>query len=127
MASAPLSGDAHQQCLSCERLVPTASVVDQVCVATRHTTNAANLSAIRNSNLIRTCEEVGCNKLVVAKKDGGGRPRVKLPVQFGLSSTPTKPVATPPKGPESWALVPSSSTGTKSSGESFLCPARQLH
>ncbi|KAJ2928676.1 hypothetical protein H1R20_g8389, partial [Candolleomyces eurysporus] len=115
MASASWSKDAHQQCLTCQKLVPTSSVVDQVCVATRHTTNTANLSSIRNSNLIRTCEEVGCNKTVASKRDSRSGPRAKLPVPFNFSSTPTKPVATPPKGPESWTLIPSSSFSNSAS------------
>ncbi|RXW19927.1 hypothetical protein EST38_g5925 [Candolleomyces aberdarensis] len=112
MASASSSKDAHQQCLTCQKLVPTSSVVDQICVATRHTTNTANLSSIRNSKLIRTCEEVGCNKTVALKRDGA---RPKLPVPFTFSSAPMKPVATPPKGPESWTLVPSSSFSSNAS------------
>ncbi|KAJ2912559.1 hypothetical protein MD484_g7856, partial [Candolleomyces efflorescens] len=114
------SQDAHQQCLGCEKSVPTASVVDQVCVATRHTTNAANLLSIRNSKLIRTCDEAGCynlDKPVKLKQGGDGRAWAKLPAPFSFASTvtPTKPVVTPSKGPESWTLVASSSVSSNAS------------
>ncbi|KAF6765798.1 hypothetical protein DFP72DRAFT_206952 [Ephemerocybe angulata] len=104
------------KCTTCKEAVPPSAVVDKPCVVGRHTTNTSNLETVRSS-LVRSCEEVGCIKEVLAEKrpeSVSSLPLKALPFPFALQPSTSQKKdsvnATVSRGSnEAWTVIGSES------------------